>query len=136
MSSDADTRRGPGSMSRRTLVKTLVAMAGAATIAPRIVSAQTTNPEPPAAPPNVETGRDFGPNGAPTTYFTDPDVITIDPAFNGLVQGNTTIKRLWTGALWAEGPAWNSVGRFLVFSDIPNNPQMRWLDDNREASAF
>src|SRR4026209_1828031 len=49
--------------------------------------------------------RDFGPNGAPTTYFADPDVLTIDPAFNALIQGNTPILRLWTGALWTEGPA-------------------------------
>jgi sugar lactone lactonase YvrE len=46
--------------------------------------------------------RDFGPNGAPTVYGRDPDIITIDPAFDALTQGNTPIKRLWTGALWSE----------------------------------
>src|SRR4029079_4491230 len=80
--------------------------------------------------------RDFGPNGQPTTYFSDPDVVTVDPSFAGLIQGNTTIKRLWTGALWAEGPAWNGVGRFLVWSDIPNNRQFRWLDDDGHVSVF
>jgi gluconolactonase len=136
MSSDADTRRESGVMTRRTLVKTLVAIAGAATIAPRIVSAQTTNPEPPAAPPNVETGRDFGPNGAPTTYFTDPDIISVDPSFSSLVVGDTAIQRLWTGAGWAEGPAWNSEGRYFLFSDISNNRQMRWIEDDGHMSVF
>jgi len=42
--------------------------------------------------------RDFGRGAQPTTYV-DPDVITVDPAFNGLRQGNTPIQRLWTGAL-------------------------------------
>jgi len=136
MPSDADPRRDPGLISRRTLVKTLVAVAGAASVAPRIVMAQASNPEPPAAPPNVETGRDFGPNGAPTTYFSDPDVITVDPAFNNLTQGNTTIQRLWTGALWMEGPAWSSQGRYLLFSDIPNNRQMRWIEDDGRVTVF
>src|SRR4026209_69105 len=80
--------------------------------------------------------RDFGPNGAPTTYFTDPDILVVDPAFGGLVQVNSSIKRLWIGALWAEGPAWNSVGRYLIWSDIPNNVQMRWLEDDGHVTVF
>src|SRR2546426_8572669 len=47
--------------------------------------------------------RDYTPSAPPVTYV-DPDVITVDPVFNGLRQGNTPIKRLWTGALWSEGP--------------------------------
>src|ERR1700685_1770598 len=90
----------------------------------------------PMAPPSVVTTppRDFGPHGAPTTYFTDPDVLTIDPSFPA--QPNAPIQRLWTGSLWAEGPAWNSQGRYLVWSDIPNNRQMRWLEDDGHVSVF
>ena len=43
--------------------------------------------------------------------------------------GNTAIKRLYTGCLWAEGPAWNTVGQYLVWSDIPNNRQLRYIDE-------
>ena len=43
---------------------------------------------------------------------------------------------LWTGALWAEGPAWNGVGRFLLWSDIPNDIQLRWLEENGQVSTF
>jgi gluconolactonase len=89
-------------------------------------------------PPSTVTTppRDFGPGGAPTTYFWDPDVLAVDPMFNGLAQPNAAIQRLWTGALWAEGPAWSAQGRYLVFSDIPNNRQLRWLEDTNQVSVF
>jgi gluconolactonase len=88
-------------------------------------------------PPSVVSNppRDFGPD-ATTTYFNDPDVLTVDPAFGGLVQANASIKRLWIGAQWAEGPAWNSQGRYLLFSDIPTNRQFRWLEDDGRVSVF
>jgi gluconolactonase len=122
-------------ISRRTLI-TAGAVAGFAALRPRRARAQA--PPAPAAPPSTITTppRDFGPGGAPTTYFTDPDVITVDPMFNGLRQPNAAIQRLWTGALWSEGPAWNSQGRYLVWSDIPNNRQMRWLEDDGRVSVF
>ena len=123
-------------VSRRSLLKTIGAAAGAAIAAPRVASAQTQ--QPPIGPPSTITNppRDFGPNAPPTTYFTDPDILVVDPAFGGLVQVNSSIKRLWTGALWAEGPAWNGLGRYLVWSDIPNNLQLRWLEDDGRVTVF
>src|SRR6266849_8609442 len=117
---DQDT----GAMSRRTLVQALAASAGAMVAGAGGAAAQTG----PAAPPTTITNppRDFGPRGAPTTYFWDPDIIAVDPQFNAIAQPNTAIKRLYTGLLWAEGPAWSAQGRYLVWSDIPNNRQMRW----------
>jgi gluconolactonase len=50
----------------------------------------------------------------------------LDDRFRKYVIGNTPLVREWTGALWSEGPAWSGVGRYVVFSDIPNNRQMRW----------
>ena len=50
----------------------------------------------------------------------------LDDRFKKYMIGNTPLVREWTGSLWAEGPAWNGVGRYVVFSDIPNNRQMRW----------
>lgn len=124
----------PPAPSRRWLVGALASGAAAAALA-RPALAQSPSA---AAPPTTITTppRDFGPGGAPTTYFADPDVLTIDPSFNGLRQGNTSIHRLWTGAQWMEGPAWNSVGRYLIWSDIPNNRQMRWLEDDGHVSTF
>ncbi len=101
-------------------------------------AAHAQAPAGPVAPPSTVTTppRDFSPNGAPNTYFWDPDVIAVDPSFNGLAQPNAPIQRLWTGALWSEGPAWNAQGRYLVWSDIPNNRQLRWLEDDGRVSVF
>jgi gluconolactonase len=125
------------SILRRKLLRNMGVAMGAAVLAPGLARAQS-GPLGPVAPPSTVSNppRDFGPNGAPTTYFTDPDVLTIDPSFDGLRQPNAPIQRLWTGALWAEGPAWNSVGRYLVWSDIPNNRQMRWLEDDGHVSVL
>jgi gluconolactonase len=127
----------PSHSTRRSFLSTVGAAAGAAIVAPASVFAQTRQGTPGSAPTVISNPpRDFGPDAPPTTYFNDPDVLTIDPAFNGLVQPNASIKRLWTGALWAEGPAWSSQGRFLLWSDIPNDRQLRWLEDDGHVSVF
>src|SRR5687768_14171803 len=125
-------RPGPRAspMSRRDLIATVGIAAGVFMSTPRRGHAQGQGA--PQGPPTTITNppRDFGPNAPPTTYFNDPDVLTIDPLFNQVIQPNAAIKRLWTGALWTEGPAWSAQGRYLVFSDIPNNRQMRWIEDD------
>jgi gluconolactonase len=68
--------------------------------------------------------------------YPDPDVIALDPRFRQYVVGNTTIRRHHIGTLWAEGPAWNGVGRYLVWSDIPNNVQMRWIEEDGRVTTF
>ena len=110
--------------------------AGALAIGARAALAQADMG--PVAPPSTVTTppREFGPGADPNVYFWDADVIAVDPSFNGLAQPNAPIQRLWTGALWAEGPAWNSVGKFLVWSDIPNNRQLRWIEDDGHVSVF
>ncbi|RTM12201.1 MAG: SMP-30/gluconolactonase/LRE family protein, partial [Bradyrhizobiaceae bacterium] len=129
---DDEQREQELALSRRTLVRGL-ALGAAATVAGPAL-AQTG----PAAPPTTITNppRDFSPRGAPTTYFWDPDIIAVDPSFNDLAQPNTAIKRLYTGVLWAEGPAWSAQGRYLLWSDIPNNRQMRWSEDDGRVSVF
>jgi gluconolactonase len=66
------------------------------------------------------------PVGPETGHYPSPVWKVLDGRFQKYVVGNTPLVREWTGALWAEGPAWNGVGRYVVFSDIPNNRQMRW----------
>ena len=73
---------------------------------------------------------------APPTRYPDPHLITLDKRFDRYKIGNTPIQRLYTGTLWAEGPAWNGVGRYLLWSDIPNDRQMRWLEDDGHVSIF
>jgi gluconolactonase len=125
-------------ISRRQLIATVGSAAAAAIVTTKKSFAQGPRQGTPLSAPTVISNppRDFGPDAPPTTYFTDPDILTVDPAFNSLIQANTSIKRLWTGALWTEGPAWSSQGKYLVWSDIPNNRQFRWLEDDGRVSVF
>jgi gluconolactonase len=60
----------------------------------------------------------------------------LDPRFNQCLTGHGRVERLWTGARWAEGPAWFAAGRYLVFSDIPNNRMMRFDETDGSMSVF
>ena len=81
--------------------------------------------------------RDFGP-GAPPQRYPDPDIIALDDRFAKYKLGNTPIQRVYHSPemLWAEGPAWNGVGRYLLWSDIPNNVQLRWLEEDGHVTTF
>jgi len=74
--------------------------------------------------------------GDPLVRYPDPDVVALDNRFRKYIVGNTVIQRLFTGTLWAEGVAWNGVGRYLVWSDIPNNRQMRWIEEDGRVTVF
>jgi gluconolactonase len=60
----------------------------------------------------------------------------LDPRFNACFVGHQRVERLWTGARWLEGPAYFPAGRYLVFSDIPNNRMMRFDETNNSVSVF
>ncbi len=66
---------------------------------------------------------------APPVRYPEPDVIALDKRFRYKL-GNTPIMRLYRGTLWAEGPAWNTVGRYLIWSDIPANEILRWNEED------
>lgn len=82
-------------------------------------------------------GRPYGP-GTPPARYPDKDVVVLDERFAKYKLGTTSIRRLYHSdkMLWAEGPAWNGVGRYLVWSDIPSNVQMRWLNDDGHVSVM
>lgn len=86
---------------------------------------------------SAATAREFGPDAPPVRY-PDPDIVILDPRFKKYRLGNTPIQRLYHSKqmLWAEGPAWNAVGRYLLWSDIPNNVQLRWLEEDGHVSVF
>jgi len=60
----------------------------------------------------------------------------LDRRFASCFVGHARVERLWTGARWAEGPAWFAAGRYLVFSDIPNNRMMRFDETDGSMSVF
>lgn len=68
--------------------------------------------------------------------YPDPAVESVDPRFDQYRIGSAVVERLWTGARWAEGPVWFGDGRYLLFSDIPNNRIMRWTEETGQVSVF
>lgn len=75
-------------------------------------------------------------SGRTPERYPDPDIIALEPSFKKYIIGNTPLRRLHTGMLWAEGPAWNGTGNYLVWSDIPNNAQMRYLPEDGHVSVM
>ncbi|HZR19695.1 MAG TPA: SMP-30/gluconolactonase/LRE family protein [Verrucomicrobiae bacterium] len=68
--------------------------------------------------------------------YPDSRVVVLEDRFAKYKLINAAIHRLWTGAAWAEGCAWNAGGRYLIWSDIPNNRQLRLLDEDGHVSVF
>jgi len=60
----------------------------------------------------------------------------VDARFRKLALPYIHVERLWTGCRWAEGPAWFAAGRYLVWSDIPNDRVMRWDETDGSVSVF
>lgn len=56
------------------------------------------------------------------------DFEIIDPVFGTYVLGNAPLERIATGFRWTEGPVWFGDAGMLLFSDIPNNRIMRWIE--------
>ncbi len=69
-------------------------------------------------------------------HYPDAAIEIVDPRFAKYVVFNAAIERLHTGCRWAEGPVWFGDGRYLLWSDIPNNRILRWLEDTGEISVF
>jgi len=64
------------------------------------------------------------------------DFEVIDPRFRALTFANVHLEKLHTGCRWAEGPAWFAAGRYLVWSDIPNDRVLRWDETDGSVSVF
>src|SRR5258707_3617533 len=68
--------------------------------------------------------------------YPDPAIEVLDPRFAKYKVGNAAVERLYTGTRWSEGPVWFGDGRYLLWSDMPNNRVLRWLEDTGEVSGF
>ena len=80
---------------------------------------------------------EYAADAGPVRY-PDYRIVQLDERFAKLKLGNTPVQRVYHSKdmLWAEGCAWNAVGRYLVWSDIPNNIQRRWLEEDGHVSVF
>jgi gluconolactonase len=68
--------------------------------------------------------------------YPDPAFQILDPAAAGLRIFNAAVERLATGCRWCEGPVWFGDGRFLLWSDIPNDRVMKWEEETGAVSVF
>lgn len=82
-----------------------------------------------AAPPAFAQWR-------PSERYPDPAVRLLDPGFGKYRLALASVERIATGMRWCEGPAWFGGGRYLVWSDIPNNRMMRWQEETGRVSVF
>lgn len=64
------------------------------------------------------------------------DYEILDARFRNLITASANVERLWTGCRWAEGPAYFPAGRYLVWSDIPNNRMLRYDECDGHVSVF
>jgi gluconolactonase len=88
----------------------------------------------PLAGAEAQHDRDW--SGQIPSHYPDADIVVLDKNFSKYKVNNAAIERLYTGLRWAEGPAWSGSGQYLVFSDIPNNRQLRWLEEDGHVSIF
>jgi gluconolactonase len=72
----------------------------------------------------------------PSEYYPDPAVQILDPSFAKYRLALAGVERLATGMRWCEGPVWFGDGRYLLWSDIPNNRIMRWDEETGRVSVF
>ena len=72
----------------------------------------------------------------PADRYPDPAIEILDPRFEKYRIFNAAVERLATGFRWAEGPVWFGDGRYLLWSDIPNDRVMRWSEESGAVSVF
>lgn len=70
------------------------------------------------------------------TRYPDPAFEIIDPSFAKYRLDAGGVERLWTGARWCEGPVWVGDGRYVLWSDIPNDRVMRWHETTGQVDEF
>jgi gluconolactonase len=59
-----------------------------------------------------------------------------DQRFARLMIGHAKLEKLWTGSRWAEGPAYFPAGKYLIWSDIPNDRLLRYDETDSSVSVF
>ena len=89
----------------------------------------------PGASAQMRTAEGHG-LGPLSQRYPDPLIQVIDPSFARYQLGLAKIERIASGMRWCEGPVWFGDGRYLLWSDIPNNRMMRWEEETGRVSVF
>jgi len=72
----------------------------------------------------------------PNARYPDPAIEVLDPSFLKYRLFNASVEQLASGTRWGEGPVWFGDGRYLLWSDLPNDRIMRWDEATGTASVF
>jgi gluconolactonase len=72
----------------------------------------------------------------PSARYPDPAVQVLDSRFEKYRLPLASVERLAEGCRWAEGPVWFGDGRYLLWSDIPNNRILKWEEETGAVSVF
>lgn len=72
----------------------------------------------------------------PIGRYPDAAVQVLHPAFEHYRLALAAVERIATGGRWNEGPVWFGDGRYLLWSDIPNNRIMKWEEETGAVSVF
>ena len=79
---------------------------------------------------------DYNNGWQPATRYPDPAIIALDPSFEAYHLKLSAVERLAIGCRWSEGPVWFGDGRYLLWSDIPNNRMLKWEEETGAVSVF
>ncbi|HZF22062.1 MAG TPA: SMP-30/gluconolactonase/LRE family protein [Burkholderiales bacterium] len=72
----------------------------------------------------------------PSQRYPDSAVQIIDQSFTRYRLNLAAVERIAHGFRWSEGPVWFGDGRYLLWSDIPNNRIMKWEEETGAVSIF
>jgi gluconolactonase len=68
--------------------------------------------------------------------YPDPAIQILDPRFEKYRIFSAAVERLYTGCRWSEGPVWFGDGRYLLWSDIPNQRILKWEEETGRTSIY
>ncbi len=68
--------------------------------------------------------------------MAEQDFVVLDERFRKCFIPTAQVEKLFDGCRWAEGPAYFPAGRYLVWSDIPNDRMLRWDETTGATGVF
>ncbi len=71
-----------------------------------------------------------------SSRYPDPAIKALDPRFEKYWVKLAAVERIATGCRWAEGPVYVGDGRYLLWSDIPNNRILKWEEETGAVSVY
>ncbi len=72
----------------------------------------------------------------PNQRYPDPAVQVLDASFNQYRWPLASVEQLASGCRWSEGPVYVGDGRYVLWSDIPNDRILKWEEETGAVSVF